>query len=154
VRPSTLVLVGLGLALLAVGVWVEDRAAVAAPLVIIGALVVVVGVVFEAWADIEEMSVSQAGLTFKRRAPSAEQLTEGGLPSQVADALEQWLEDVTRLLPAEVDKRVSKALARSGPLASRPIDALLRREALRRMQTDYGTGEPEQKPPEPGPGAA
>jgi hypothetical protein len=40
---STVVLVALGLAMLAVGIWVEDRAAVAAPLVIIGALAVVAG---------------------------------------------------------------------------------------------------------------
>jgi hypothetical protein len=46
---STVVLVALGLAMLAVGIWVEDRAAVAAPLVIIGALAVVAGVISGEW---------------------------------------------------------------------------------------------------------
>ena len=49
VRMSTVVLVALGLAMLAVGIWVEDRSAVAAPLVIIGALAVVAGVIFGEW---------------------------------------------------------------------------------------------------------
>lgn len=61
VRPATMVLVVLGLAMLALGVWVEDRPAVAAPLVILGALIVVVGVIFESWADIEEMSWARRG---------------------------------------------------------------------------------------------
>jgi hypothetical protein len=67
IRPSTLVLVVLGLGMLVLGVWVEDRAAVAAPLVIIGALVVVAGVVVETWADIEEMSLGQAGIVLMKK---------------------------------------------------------------------------------------
>lgn len=40
---STVVLVILGLAMLALGIWVEDRPAVAAPLVVLGAVIVVGG---------------------------------------------------------------------------------------------------------------
>jgi hypothetical protein len=95
VRVSTIVLLGLGLAMLAVGVWVEDRAAVAAPLVIIGALVVVAGVIFEAWADLEELSISQAGVTLRRRPPpSAEELAEAGLPPEVAKRMSEWFDSL------------------------------------------------------------
>ena len=57
-RFNTLILLALGVALLVIGIWVEEREAVAAPLVIIGALVALIAIVYETWADVAEMSVS------------------------------------------------------------------------------------------------
>jgi hypothetical protein len=72
-------LAALALAMLVLGIAVEDRAAVAAPLVILGALIVVAAVLFEGWADtIHEVSLSQSGVTLKRQLPSAEELAEAG----------------------------------------------------------------------------
>lgn len=127
VRPSSLVLIVLGLTMLALGIWVEDRAAVAAPLVIIGALVVVAGVVVETWADLEEMSLSQAGIVLKRRAPTAEQLTEAGLPPAVAEEIKAWIDSLLEVLPRIIDTRVDKKLK----------DRRNYEAALRRITEDY-----------------
>lgn len=91
VRFSTVVLVALGLAMLALGVWVEDRPAVAAPPVILGALIVVAGVVFEGWADtIQEMSLGQSGVTLKRQIPTAEELTQAGPSKPLRRSRSGW----------------------------------------------------------------
>jgi len=133
-----LALILLGLAMLALGIWVEDRAAVAAPLVIIGALIVVAGVIFEAWADIAEMSVSQGGLTFKRR-PSVEQLTEAGLPPKVAEEIQAWMDGILDALPEAIDRRVRKALADQARGARRLQD--MAEDLARRRVQSYGDSE-------------
>lgn len=94
-RLGAFALIVLGLAMLGIGVWVEDRDAVAAPLVILGALLVVAGVIFEGWRDVEELGVSAQGVTFRRRPPSAEQLTQAGLPEPVAKQIEAYLDEWT-----------------------------------------------------------
>jgi hypothetical protein len=102
-----MVLVVLGLAMLAVGVWVEDRAAVAAPLVALGAVIVVGAVIFERWADtIQEMSLGQSGLTLKRQIPSAEELAQAGLPESAAQEIQEWMEALVAVLPTIIDERV------------------------------------------------
>src|SRR4051794_33012435 len=102
--PSTIALAALGLGMLAVGVWVEHRAAVAAPLVVLGALVVVAGVVLQGWAEtIEELSVSQAGLTLKRQLPTPSDLTDAGLSPEAAREVFQWMTDFTDALPGVID---------------------------------------------------
>jgi hypothetical protein len=108
-------LVALGLVMLAVGIWVEDRAAVAAPLVIIGALIVVAVTIADAWTDVEEFAVGpQEGLRIKRRLPSPEQLTEAGIDARVAEqittALQDWTDDLLEVTGKEIDRRVRLAL--------------------------------------------
>ena len=133
VRPGALALIALGLAMLALGIWVEDRAAVAAPLAILGALVVVAGVIFDAWADIEEMSVSQSGVTFRRRMPSVEDLTEGGLPEQVAQDIASWMDALTEALPGAIDRRVQKAF-KDRAESKRILSGAMRELVERRVQ--------------------
>jgi hypothetical protein len=137
---STVMLVALGLAMLAVGIWVEDRAAVAAPLVIIGALAVVAGVIFGEWADIEQMSLGQSGFSVTRRPPTAEQLTEAGLPPEVAQEMQEWMDALIDALPGLVDKRVSRMLAER-ERGARELDRLARQVA--EQQIRYG-----EKPPQ------
>src|SRR5215216_7145712 len=108
VRMSTVVLVALGLAMLAVGIWVEDRAAVAAPLVIIGALAVVARGDLRRVADIEQMPLGQSGFSVTRCPPAAEQLTEAGLSPEVAQEMQEWMDALIDAVPGLVDKRVSR----------------------------------------------
>jgi hypothetical protein len=111
VRPSTIVLVAFGFIVLVLGIWIEDRSAVAAPLVVLGTLIVVAAILFQGWAEtISEVSVSQSGLTFKRQLPSTEDLTEAGLPPEAAHEIEQWMTALTEALPAAIDARVRKVL--------------------------------------------
>jgi hypothetical protein len=113
VRLATMVLVALGLAMLALGIWVEDRPAVAAPLVVLGALIVVAAVIFEGWADsIEELSVGQSGLTMKRQIPTTEDLTQAGLPEEAAREIQEWMETLWAVLPRAIDERVKDAMLR------------------------------------------
>jgi hypothetical protein len=148
-RPGAVLLGVLGIAMLAVGVWVEDRDAVAVPLVILGAFVVVASVVIERWADIEEMSVSQSGLTFKRRAPTVEELTEGGVPEEVAKQLFEWMDDLLTVLPKAIDARVDRALKKHQVLSmpTPPPNSLL--EYLARPT---GGAAVPTSPPDPAPG--
>ncbi len=172
IRSSTLLLVALGLAMLAVGVWVEDREAVAVPLVVIGALVVIAAVIVETWQDIEEMSVTQSGVIFKRRPPpSAEQLTQAGLPEQAAEEIQKWMDALLEVLPGAIDERVNVAIARRQPpyttrARRAAIEAWLASEAGKRSGLTYygasgpeaeagpGAAVPKREPPKAGPGAA
>jgi hypothetical protein len=111
IRPTTAALVVLGLALLALGIWVEDRAAVAAPLVVLGALIVVAGILVQSWMEtVHEMSLGREGLTLKRQLPSAEELTEAGLPPEVAAEIERWMTTLAEALPQVIDSHVNRVL--------------------------------------------
>jgi len=115
------VLVALGLAMLALGIWVEDRPAVAAPLVILGALIVVVALIWEEWADsILELSLSTqvASATVKRQVPTAEELAKAGLPEEAAEEIWRFLEAITEWVPAVIDQRVRKVLAERAAIGS------------------------------------
>jgi hypothetical protein len=111
VRPATMLLVALGLAMLGIRLWVEDRPVVAAPLVVLGAVIVVAAAIFEAWADsIQEMSVGQSGVTLKRQIPTAEELAKAGLPEEAAREIQEWMEALWAVLPKVIDEHVRKTL--------------------------------------------
>lgn len=113
--PSVLLTL-LGLTMLGLGVFVEDNDAAAVALVLLGPLIVVVGVLLELFAPrLLRLALSQSGLSAELAPPlSADELEEAGLPKDVAEglveALDEWIDNVTRLLPVEIDKRIRQAL--------------------------------------------
>jgi hypothetical protein len=112
VRWPSVLLTMLGLTMLGLGVFVEDTDAVAVTLVVLGPLIVVVGMLLELFAPrLLRLALSQSSVTLELSAPlSADELEQAGLPEGVADALEQWLEDVTRILPIDIERRINEAL--------------------------------------------
>jgi hypothetical protein len=133
VRWASLLLTALGLAMLALGVFVEDSDVAAAALVSLGPLIVVLGALLELFEKrIVKLVLARLSIELVPP-PSANELERAGVPEGVAEALEQWLDDVTRLLPVTIEQQVRETL-----------DA---RERRRRMYDDFVRRNP---PPEHG----
>lgn len=54
--------------------------------------------------------MGQAGLTLKRKMPSAEELAEAGLPLKVAQEIQDWMELLEAVRPDMIDERMTRAL--------------------------------------------
>jgi hypothetical protein len=116
VHGPSMLLTLLGLTMLGLGVFVEDSDAAAVALVLLGPLIVVVGVLLELFAPrLLRLALSQSGLSAELAPPlSADELEQAGLPKPAAEeivaALDEWIENVTRLLPIEIERRVREEL--------------------------------------------
>lgn len=90
--------------------------------------------IFEGWADtLQELSVGQAGLRLKRQVPTAEELTEAGLPEKAAQEVQEWMDALMGALPGVIDQRVRKILKDNGEGAKR-LDEMLSELAENRVR--------------------
>jgi hypothetical protein len=124
-------LVVLGVLMLVLGIAVEERPAVAAPLVVLGPLIAMVGILFEGWSDsVAEMSLGQSGLTLKRQLPTSEDLTKAGVPPEAARELGEALNAFAEQLPAVIDARIREHEA-SRVYRSRALKAFMQQPQQR-----------------------
>jgi hypothetical protein len=108
---ASVLLTPLGLTMLGLGVFVEDNDAAAIALIVLGPLVVVAGVLLDLFESrLLRFALTRFGVSLELVPPSVEELAQRGLPEPVAETLSEWIENVTRLLPIEIDRRVREEL--------------------------------------------